>query len=179
RRQLQQHHGEDRLQLADDRALEAPVRGRPPRGPRRAPPWLEADRADARAASAHSRLDTPRPAARGDALVDSIAGPQTRRAAHHRRPRVARRWPAAASGGALYALGRSRVRDEGGGRDRALPRSPATRRCLLHRREDGDSGARPDRPVAAAVAWTCRTTWVRVLPARHAVAVCGAQHADR
>src|SRR5439155_13024607 len=155
-------HGQDGLQLADDRVVEAAVRDRWCRGAHRSAPWFEAHRADAATASAHSRVDAPGTASWRDALVHAIAGPETGRAAHDRRPRVARRRPPTASLGALHALDGSRLRDESPGGHRALSRSTAARGRLLHRREDRDSGARSDRPAAAAVAGTSRTTWVRV-----------------
>src|SRR5438552_2877635 len=154
---LFEHYGQDRLQLPDDRALEASLRSGWHRRTQRAPSGLEADRVDAGAAGPHPRVDSTHPAARRDALVHAIVGPQTWRAAHHRGPRVARCRSAAASPGALHALDRSRVRDESRGRDRPVPRTATTRRRVLRRRENGHSGARPGRPSVAVVAWPSGT----------------------
>src|SRR5262249_13263088 len=65
------------------------------------------------------------------------------------------------------------------GARRPLAGPAATRGGVFARREDGDSGAGPTRPGAAAVARSRGTPRVRVLPARHALAVCRAQHANR
>src|SRR5712664_3822215 len=83
--------------------------------------------------SRRGRADAARAAARRDTLVDSVARPPAWGAAYDCRPRLARGRPPAASTRAVYALDRSRLRDESRGRDRALPRSAATRRRLLRR----------------------------------------------
>jgi hypothetical protein len=87
----------DRLQFADDRVVEAALRGGRRRGTDRSAPWLDAHGAD------------PQLQAR------ILAGAETQRAAHDRRPRVARCRPPAPSPGALHALDRI---------DPLLPSSP-------------------------------------------------------
>ena len=68
---------------------------------------------------------------------------------------------------------------QGRGRDRPVRQSARPRGGVRRRREDGDSGARPPRSGAAAVARARRAPRLRVLPARHALAVRRAQHAVR
>ena len=85
----------------------------------------------------------------------------------------------AASARRLSGLQRSRLRGQGRRRDRAVPEPAAARGGVQRRREDRDPGAGPQGPGAAAVARARRTPWLRVLPARHAVAVRGLQHQDR
>lgn len=65
---------------------------------------FETDGTDAGSAGAYSRLDAPDAAARGDALVDAVAGAQTRCATHHRRQSLAGGWAAGTSPRALQAL---------------------------------------------------------------------------
>ena len=61
---------------------------------------------------------------------------------------------------------------------RLVTLSAAARRGVLHRREDGDSGARSAGPGPAAVARTRRTARLRRPPTRDAVALCGAEYPD-
>ena len=68
---------------------------------------------------------------------------------------------------------------QGGRRDRAVPEPAAACGGVLRGREDGDPGARPQGPGAAAVAGARRAARLRVLPPRHAVAVRRLQHQDR
>src|SRR6184192_3175742 len=87
--------------------------------------------------------------------------------------------PETPSPGALLGQRRSRVRKQSGRYSRSVPESAATRRGLLHRREDRDPGSGPARPRSAAVAGTRRASWVRVLPPWHAFALCRAGHQNR
>src|SRR6476620_8419878 len=90
RLQLRRDRHDDRLQLADDRLVEATVReGRTRRigGPS---PRLEADRPDPSPGGAHHDVDASSAAARRHALVHAIARPEAGRAAHDRRARYMR-----------------------------------------------------------------------------------------
>ena len=79
----------------------------------------------------------------------------------------------------LHAVRRSRLRTQGGRRDRPVSGSAAACRRVCGRRKDRHSGAGPVGSGAAAVAWPRRAAWVRVLPTRDAVVVCRLEHEDR
>src|SRR5258705_103640 len=108
-------------------------------------------------------------------LLDLETRVRSGRAAHDCRPSVATCRAAPASTRAVHAVDRPRVRDEGRGCDRPVPRSAPARRGLLHRRKDGDSSARSAGPGPAVVARTRRTARLRVLPTLDALALCRAE----
>src|SRR5260221_2905415 len=179
RRRLQLRHDrdDDHLQFADDRVEECTVREGRRAGTGGPTSRLETDRPDARPGSAHHDVDTTAAAARRHALVHTVARPPAGRPAHGGRAGVATCRPAAPSTRAVYALDRSRVRDESRRRDRLVSRSAAARRGVLRRREDGDSSSRPAGTGPAAVARTRRTAWPPGPPTRDTRARCGRQPA--
>src|SRR5579864_5851423 len=71
RLQVRDDRRDDRLQLADHRVVETPLRERRSGGIDGPPPWLEADRADPSLGSPHHDVDAPAaPAWREVAMAD-------------------------------------------------------------------------------------------------------------
>src|SRR5262245_50698514 len=72
-------------------------------------------RPDREARSAHSRRDPGETDGRLDALEHAAPGEETGAEPYAGRPRVAKAWHSAAPHGAVYGVGRSRVRAKSGG----------------------------------------------------------------
>ena len=138
-----------------------------------------ADGADAGDGGADSGEDAASAARRQHALEYAQTRSPAEDSSQSRRQSVAARRAAAASLRAVHAIGRSGLRDEGGGRDWAVCESARPRGGVRRRRENGDPGARSPRSGAAAVAWPRRAARLRVLPAWHALAAGRARHAIR
>src|SRR5207237_1236252 len=140
------------------------------------PQGTKAVGADFSAGSAHSGQDAATAAGRQHALEHAEAGACVEDPSQPCADGVDPRPYAAASIRTLHAVGRSRLRTQGHGRDRPLPESATACGRVCGRREDGDSGPRSFGSGVAVVARPRRAPRLRVRPARHAVAVRRVEH---
>ena len=101
-----------------------------------------------------------------DALEHATVGEAPGRRSHGRAPGVAACEPPAAPAGVIPGVERPGLREEGGGRDRAVPESPGKRRRLQRGREDGSPAAGPHRAGAPHVSRPRGAPRLRVLPPR-------------
>lgn len=118
-------------------------------------------------------------AGRHDAVEHASAGSAAQRQPHDAGARLDEARAQAPSARSLHGDERSRLREEGRRHRRSASESAGSCRGVLCRRENGNPGARSQGSGLAALAGARRAARLRVLPARHVVALCGVQHADR
>ncbi len=169
---------EARADAADRHQVAGPVR--PPRDGRARRRAAQRPAQDHRRRRDHRR--DPGPAARAprrDPLVDAAAGPAPRRQRRHRRPGLAPVPRAAVAAGDIQVQHRPGSGGQGPRRRGAVPQPAREGHRAVHRREEPDPGARPDRADAAAATRAAGARHPRLQAQRHDHAVRGPRDRDR